>query len=70
MIIMEEQLIQVMKLIIMVAMAMQDTVRLIVDKLLPSTKIHVIFIFLDYGYGYEAPPAPVSATRGRGNICK
>lgn len=23
-------------------------------------------IHLDYGYGYEAPPAPVSATRGRG----
>lgn len=26
------------------------------------------YIFLDYGYGYEAPPAPVSATRGRGNF--
>lgn len=23
-------------------------------------------MYLDYGYGYEAPPAPVSATRGRG----
>lgn len=27
-----------------------------------------MYFFLDYGYGYEAPPAPVSATRGRGNF--
>lgn len=27
-----------------------------------------ILFYSDYGYGYEAPPAPVSATRGRGNI--
>lgn len=35
------------------------------------TKFYYIcihFSFLDYGYGYEAPPAPVSAARGRGNV--